>query len=801
MTAPLGAMVEPPEVPALEDTITGPFGRAAEEPYHRRGSDVLRVVSGAAIVLASAPGLVWAPPDGRAWFEVLGIGSSGVSTLLARLTHLAVLWALVVVAGAALVARRVRLTRDLLVAGALAWFAARVLGLVADGGVSSVGWRSVLGDRSSGELRLCAAAAIVAAAAPYVGRPVRRIGQVCVATSALAAIALTHSTPRAALEMTVLGWTVAAVVHLVFGSPAGRPTSAQLAVILRWLGLPARAIELAPRQPPDATVFLAVARGQSLRVEVIGRDEVEAQLLARGWRSLRYRDAPSPFLTRLHRVEHEACMTLLAREAGVRAPRIRYAGRALVGSVIIVGDQVEGPTLGELDATELTDARLDDVWEQVRRLHESRIVHGNLHGDHVVFGEDGATLVDFSTASTGSFHERSPGDVAELLAGTASIVGVERAVAACARVLTAPEIIAALPMLQKAAMSATTLGALPSTRRRTSAQLAELRGQVARVLDVEEPQIAQLRRVKASSVVLAGGTLFAVGALLDQLSGPARIGDLVSHAHERWLLVASLAALATTVPFTVAFVASVTRRISFLASFELQVATCYANLALPGVGGVAAQVRFLQKEGVDSGAAVAAGGVLSGFGSVAAQLGLCALSLWLSPNSFTLPDVDRDTLRFVFGCAGAVVAVMAVAMIVVPPARRFASGPVAEGVRAVLGIVRSPLRLTLLLGGNAAATVLYAACLLACVRAFDGRLSFWTALAMVSLLGVLGSVVPFPGGATAVGAFGLAGGLTAFGIAQEVAVSAALTNQIITGPLLAIPGLVATRDLTRRDVL
>ena len=44
---------------------------------------------------------------------------------------------------------------------------------------------------------------------------------------------------------------------------------------------------------------------------------------------------------------------------------------------------------------------------------------------------------------------------------------------------------------------------------------------------------------------------------------------------------------------------------------ELQVAMSFSNLAIPAVGGLGVQVRYLQKQGVDLPSAVAAGGVLN----------------------------------------------------------------------------------------------------------------------------------------------------------------------------------------------
>ena len=54
---------------------------------------------------------------------------------------------------------------------------------------------------------------------------------------------------------------------------------------------------------------------------MLGRDEADAQLVAKVGRSVLYKDAgPKMHLTRLSEVEHEAYISLLAERAEVRVP-------------------------------------------------------------------------------------------------------------------------------------------------------------------------------------------------------------------------------------------------------------------------------------------------------------------------------------------------------------------------------------------------------------------------------------------------------------------------------------------------
>jgi uncharacterized membrane protein YbhN (UPF0104 family) len=116
-------------------------------------------------------------------------------------------------------------------------------------------------------------------------------------------------------------------------------------------------------------------------------------------------------------------------------------------------------------------------------------------------------------------------------------------------------------------------------------------------------------------------------------------------------------------------------------------------------------------------------------------------------------------------------------------------------------VLRSPYKVTLLVGGNVAATLLSTGCLAACVAAFGASASFWSLLAANIAVVTVASIVPIPGGGTAVGTVGLSAVLVSFGIPDHVAVAVALTNQVVYYYRPAIPGWFATRLLFRQDYL
>ena len=90
----------------------------------------------------------------------------------------------------------------------------------------------------------------------------RIVGCVLVGVEAFVALALGRAHPNDLFGAVVLGWTVAAAVHLCFGSPGGRPTLLETRTALVQLGLPVSDVRIAERQPVGSTLMYADVDGR-----------------------------------------------------------------------------------------------------------------------------------------------------------------------------------------------------------------------------------------------------------------------------------------------------------------------------------------------------------------------------------------------------------------------------------------------------------------------------------------------------------------------------------------------------------
>jgi uncharacterized membrane protein YbhN (UPF0104 family) len=268
-----------------------------------------------------------------------------------------------------------------------------------------------------------------------------------------------------------------------------------------------------------------------------------------------------------------------------------------------------------------------------------------------------------------------------------------------------------------------------------------------------------------------------------------------------WLALAFVASFASNVGFAVGLQGTVPLRLPLWPTTELQVAMSFSNLAVPGIGGTGMQVRFLQKRGIDLSSAVAAGGLLSTIGNLAAAILLFALALVVEPAHVDLSLLPTTGLVELTLYTGLAIGVAAAIIGGVPRVRRAVMPPVVRAASTIWLALRSPRQVALLLGGNVAATLLATWCLVACLLAFGGHVSFWPLLAANIGVITIAQIVPIPGGGTTVGTVGLSAVLVAFGVREDIAVATALANQLIYFYVPAIPGWFATRHLARHDYL
>ena len=195
------------------------------------------------------------------------------------------------------------------------------------------------------------------------------------------------------------------------------------------------------------------------------------------------------------------------------------------------------------------------------------------------------------------------------------------------------------------------------------------------------------------------------------------------------------------------------------------------------------------------------GAVLANAANIFANIVLLGIALVLSPTSIHTGQIPTSEIVDLVLIVIVLLFIVGRLIWFIPKLRKIVVPQLTSAATTIWRALRSPRRIAELMIGNIVNALMYAMVMLACLEAFGGSLNYWTLLAINIIVGTIASLVPIPGGGTAVGAVGMSGALTAVGVPTEIAVAAVLANQLVASFIPAVPGWFATRDLMNRDYL
>jgi undecaprenyl-diphosphatase len=405
-------------------------------------------------------------------------------------------------------------------------------------------------------------------------------------------------------------------------------------------------------------------------------------------------------------------------------------------------------------------------------------------------------IADFSFSELAATPRQMDLDVAELLASLAVLAGQDRAAAAAAEGLGGQEVARSLPLLQPLALSAATRHAIAGQ----DGLLTRTRAAAAAASGQEAPDLARVQRVRPRTLLAIA---LATGAFYFVLPKLAEVGSgwhALQSAHWIWLPVIIAFSALTYLASAISLLGSVSARLPFWPTVLTQGASSFVNrVSYANVGGMALNVRYLQKCGVEPSAGVAAVGVNALAGAIVHAILLVVFFIWAGRGlgrAFKLPS--SSTLLVILAVAAAVVGLI----MITRQGRRFAVRKLLPSVRSSLAslrrVARSPVRLALLFGGSALVTLAYIAGLVASVEAFGETAGIAQIGAVYLAASLVAAASPTPGGLGAMEVATIAG-LTGIGIPNGPAVSAVLLYRLSTYWLPVPPGWLSWRQLQRMD--
>ncbi|HEY5149485.1 MAG TPA: phosphatase PAP2 family protein [Mycobacterium sp.] len=779
--------------------------REAPVDYVRHPGDVLRVVIGLLLLVGCC--LIASTESVSAFelgvFQVVNGLPSWLYGLLWSVMQLGSLAAVFVVAGIALIARRVRMAVELLAGGLLAYYCASGLKDIIGRGRPAEMVTDVVfhGDPSQGlgfpSGHAAVSAALAAVAVPFLARRWRRWVWALPVTVGFARIFVGAHLPLDVVGGFLLGWTIGAAVHLALGAPSGRVTADQVSTALQRAGLLVAEVHPANVDARGSTPFFATGvDGTRWFAKAVGADQRDGDILFKAYRRIMFRDLDDEkaFASPKRQIEAEALVDLLAARAGVRTPQVAAITTLEDGTTLLAHQALDATGLERAAPEDLTDDLLTGLWELVALLHAARIAHRDLRLANMMIDSAGLPwLLDFGFSQVSATDRLLSRDVAELLASQSTVIAPQRAAAAAVGVLGVDPVRSALPYLAVAGLSGATRAAFAAMPGR----FEELRRAAAGAVGVSPPEPVRFTRLNPRlliGLIAVGAALYALPLILAAPAVTTTLRDA-----DWWLLVPTVIAFAAGFLGAAAVVqGAVDHPVAWSRAALIAVAS-----VSPGRSRAAALRRSpvdageLRAAGVDTAAAEHSVRIASTAGWVAHLLALLVVAVAV----MVAPDAGGGFLSSVVGVITVVVVVVAALMLAWivggdgGPAARARAARAAwrerdagEGrtVRLWIGSIIVVVGWTLTFAGATLTVVPHTA-------ALGAALVYLAAVPVAALLPVPGSVLVLDAA--------LLGGLLLDGVDPVPAIVAVLLFRAVTFWLVLPAGAWAHRRLSREQAL
>ncbi len=604
-----------------------------------------------------------------------------------------------------------------------------------------------------------------------------------------------------------LGVSIGSLVLLAFGGPPGRPSPDQVVVALQECGVDVVGLKQLPYEPGRPDLFRATTRDRTvLAIQVFASDDRDRDRLVRlaHWLLVRDPQQDRAGTAVLSTAEHEMLAMVAASRAGARVPEpvVAYpvAGGPVPPGALVAWIDVGGRRLDDLTPEEISGATLADLWHNVQLLQEHRLAHRRLRSDNVLVDASGRVwLSGFALAELGATDRQLATDVAELLASLAVLIGADGAAASAVEGLGGPAMTAAASYVQPLALSGRTLAAVRDYDRARAVQLssgsarrglrpggrpdllADVRSAVGQVTGEAPAKLEPLARFTWKRTLAVLGAFVVVYLVLPQLANAGAAIRALGSADWWWVLAAVPALFVGQAFSALLLLGAIPAELPFGPTYMVQFGGSFLDRVTPNnVGGMALTFRYLQKAGVDSGAATASVG-LETVANIAGTAVLLAAFFALAGRRTAL-HVHLHLHQWVLLLVTAVVVGCALAGLT-RRGRRFFRDRVWVFVRsagiAVAGVAKSPHHVALLGVGALGGPLVQIVALGMCVHAVGGKLPFVQVAAIYLGAHFVASAAPVPGGLGALEA-ALIAGLSAVGMPVGAATSAVLIYRLLT---------------------
>lgn len=177
--------------------------------------------------------------------------------------------------------------------------------------------------------------------------------------------------------------------------------------------------------------FIATNGRKEVFIKVVNRRNVMADWAFKIWRRVAYHNLEDevPYLSPKQALAHEAYVSSLASDAGVRTPEVLGVVDLKDFQFGLVEQKIDAVPLSQVKRKRLTDSVLRRVWREVMALHDARIAHRDLRIANILIDSKNMPwIIDFAFGTITATPKNMIRDNVELLVSLSTLVGVKRAV-------------------------------------------------------------------------------------------------------------------------------------------------------------------------------------------------------------------------------------------------------------------------------------------------------------------------------------------------------------------------------------
>jgi uncharacterized protein (TIRG00374 family) len=782
-----------------------PVSGSLLQPRIRRTSDILRVVLSALLVALVIAGSLITRPRWealeRSVSDILGILTPEQSNLVYLLYGIAIFALPFAILVRMIFQRQWKLLGGYLTAGLIAVVLLSITGT----GISAPRWHlaapkqldTFLSQFLDDPRWIAMLAAVLTVASPWLPASWRRWWWAMLLAFVPLHLFVSLVVPSRALFGLAVGWLVGAVIVLVVGTPALEvPLDAAVRVLARR-GYTVSAFHVVrPAGPGPLVLSAETGPHHKLTVEMYGQNQRSWGMLwqLRRWLTFRSSERTPAFASMRRAVEHRALMGIAIGDLGLASNKPLTVAALDRGWMLYAHTVPRGRALSASDS----ETVLTNVWRSLQHMHQAQISHGDLRAENIRVVDGRVLFGGFTGAEFGSYGARFDSDVAQLLLAGAALFGPEPAVRIAIHVLGERPVLDGSRRL--------TRSALPAQLRRSVPEAGELMTRVREEVQqqtgedrIEAAQITRFSRGQIIQLVLLIGLVYVAYPYISQV--PTFVTELRT-ANWWWALLGLAVSAATYVGAAMALWGCTSESVNFRTLLLAQVANTFAATTTPaGVGGLALNVRFLQKNGLGAVRATAAVALQQSMQVVTHVVLLIMFSVAAGVSANLSHFVPSATVLYLV--AGALLGLLGTTMFV-PKVRRWLRTEVRPQLREVVqelrALAHAPKRLAMIVLGCATIILGAAGALWASIEAFGGHTTFVTVTVVTMIGGTLAAAAPTPGGVGAVEA-ALIGGLAAFGVPAALGVPAVLLYRVLTCWLPVFCGWQIMRWLTDENMI